>query len=75
MYANDEHLLVMGTIEDANPPTLWKPARCTPKEIMFQFVGARLFETENFATLRIDTGHDVPDGSVLAGSVHPLKNQ
>jgi len=25
--------------------------------------------------LRIDPGHDVPDGAVLAGSVHPLKYQ
>jgi hypothetical protein len=25
--------------------------------------------------LRIDPGHDVPDGAVLAGGVHPLKNQ
>jgi hypothetical protein len=41
----------------------------------FQFLGARLFETENLAALRIDPGHDVPDGAVLAGSVHPLKNQ
>ena len=42
---------------------------------MFQLVGARLFETENLAALRIDPGHDVPDGAVLAASVHPLKNQ
>jgi len=27
------------------------------------------------SSLRIDPGHDVPDGTVLAGSVHPLKNQ
>jgi hypothetical protein len=46
-----------------------------PKKIMFQFIGGRLLETENLAALRIDPGHDVPDGSVLARSVHPLKNQ
>jgi hypothetical protein len=33
------------------------------------------FETDNLAALRIDAGHDVPDGPVLAGSVHRLKNQ
>jgi len=27
------------------------------------------------AALRIDPGHDMPDGAVLPGSVHPLKNQ
>ena len=37
--------------------------------------GAGLFEAENLAALRIDPGHDVPDGAVLAGRVHPLKNQ
>jgi hypothetical protein len=42
---------------------------------MLQLVGARLFETEDLATLRIDPGHDVPDGAVLAGSIDPLKNQ
>ena len=42
---------------------------------MFQLLGARLFETKNFAALRIDPGHDVPDGTVLAASIHPLKNQ
>jgi hypothetical protein len=46
-----------------------------PEKIMFQFVGGRLFETENLAALRIDPGHDVPDGTVLAARVHPLKNQ
>ena len=49
--------------------------RRAPEKIVFQLLGARLFETENLAALRIDPGHDVPDGAVLAGSVHPLKNQ
>jgi len=34
-----------------------------------------LFKTENLAALRIDAGHDAPDGTVVAGSVHRLKNQ
>ena len=42
---------------------------------MFQLVGVRLFETEDLAALRIDPGHDVPDGTVLASRIHPLKNQ
>jgi len=75
MHANNEHLLVVGTIEDADPPAFRQMAGCAPEKIMFQLVGGRLFETENLATLRIDPGHDVPDGAVLASSVHPLKNQ
>ena len=75
MHANDQHLLVIGTIEDADPPAFRQMAVRAPEKIMFQFLGGRLFETENLAALRIDPGHDVPDGAVLAGSIHPLKNQ
>ena len=56
-------------------PAFGKPARRAPEKIVFQFLGARLLETGNLAAFRIDPGHDVPDGAVLAGSVHPLKNQ
>jgi hypothetical protein len=42
---------------------------------MLQLFGARLFETENLTTLRIDAGHDVPDGAVFADTVHTLENQ
>jgi len=42
---------------------------------VLQFLGARLLETENLAALRIDPGHDVPDGTVLSAGVHSLKNQ
>ena len=75
MHPNDQHFLVIGTIEDADPPAFGKPARRAPEKIMLQFFGARLFEAENLAALRIDAGHDVPDGAVLAGGVHRLKNQ
>jgi hypothetical protein len=75
MHANDEHLLLVGTIEDADSPAFRQTAGRAPEKIMFQLFGTRLFETENLAALRIDPGHDVPDGAVLAGSVHPLKNQ
>ena len=47
----------------------------TNMTIMLQFVSAWLFETENLTAFRIDSGHDVTDGAVLAGRVHPLKNQ
>ena len=75
MYANDEHILITGTIEDADPPAFGKFPRCAPRKIMFQLVGIRLFETEDLAALRIDPGYHVPDGAVLAGSIDPLKNQ
>jgi hypothetical protein len=75
MYANDEHLLVVRTIKDADPPAFRQPAGRSPEKIMFQFLRTRLFETENLAAFRINPGHDVPDGAVLTGGVQPLKNQ
>ena len=75
MHANDEHLLVVGTIEDADPPAFGQTSGRAPEKIMVQFLGAGLLEAEYLAALRIDPGHDVPDGAVLAGSVHALKNQ
>jgi len=55
MHANDEHFLVVGTIEDADPSAFRKAARRAPEKIMFQFFGAWLFEAENFATFGIDS--------------------
>src|ERR1019366_7203716 len=75
MHPNDQHFLVIGPVEYADPPAFRQTARRAPEKIVLQFLGARLFETENLAAFRIDSGHDVLDGAVLAGSVHPLKNQ
>jgi hypothetical protein len=75
MYASDEHLLVIGTIEDADLPSFRQPAGSAPKKIVLPFFGARLLETEHLASFRIDTGQDVPDRAVLAGGIHALKNE
>ena len=74
MHPNDQHLLVVRTIKDADPPAFGKAAGRAPEKIMFQFFGTRLFEAENLAAFRINSGHDVPDGTVLASSVQRLKN-
>jgi hypothetical protein len=74
MHPNDENLLIVGAIEDGDPPAFGKPVRRAPEKIMFQFLGAWLFEAENVAALRVDPGHDVADSAVLAGGVYPLKN-
>ena len=74
MHPNHQHFLVIGTIEYADPPAFRKHAGRSPEKIVFQFVGARLFETEDLAALRIDSGHDVPDSAVLSACIHSLKN-
>ena len=75
VHSNDEHLLVIGTVEDADPAALGKAASGAPEEIMFKFLGAWLLEAENLATFRIDAGHDVTYGSVFSGSIHALEYQ
>ena len=75
MHPDDQHFLVIGAIEDADPPAFRQMTGRAPEKIMFQLLGAGLFETENLAALRIDPGHDVPNGAVFPASVHPLKDQ
>src|ERR1019366_4034720 len=75
MHANNQHFLVIRTVEDADPAAFRKSARSAPKKIMFQLFGTGLFETEDVAAFRIDPGHDVTDGAILAGTVHTLENQ
>ena len=42
---------------------------------MFELFGTRLLEAEHLAAFRIDSGHDMPDGTVFAGAIHSLKDQ
>jgi len=42
---------------------------------MIQLLGRRRLERCHLATLRVDAGHDVLDGTVLAGGVHGLKDE
>ena len=74
MHSNDEHFLIIRTIEDANPAAFRKSARAAPEKIVLEFLGARFLETVNLAPPWVDTGHDMPDGAILSGAVHPLKN-
>ena len=75
MHADDQHFLVVGSVEDADPAALRQIARGAPEEVVLQFGGAGMLEAEHLAALRIDAGHHVPDGAVLSGRVHRLKDQ
>jgi hypothetical protein len=75
MHANDQYVLVIRAIEDAYAPAFGKAARGAPEKIMFQLLGTRLFEAEDLAPLGIDSGHDVPDGTILTGCVNTLQYQ
>jgi hypothetical protein len=72
---HNQHLFVIGSVEDADPAAFRQTLRATPQKIMLQFRGTRVFEAERLTALGIDAGHDVPDGTVLACCIHGLKNQ
>ena len=75
VHSNNQHFLVIGTVEDADPAAFRKSACRAPKEIVIELFCTGLFETENLAAFWIDPRHHVPDGAVLAGAVHALKDQ
>jgi len=60
-----------GTSEDADPRAFGRAKGGAPVEIMLHLVGARLFEAEDLAALRIDPGPDVAGGAVLSCGVPP----
>ncbi len=75
MHADDQHLLVVGAVEDADPPAFGQIARRAPEKVVLQLRGAGMLEAEDLAALRIDARHHVPDGAVFSGRVHRLKDQ
>src|SRR5579863_5065286 len=75
MHTNNQNLLVIGTVEDADPAPLRKATRAAPEKVMLEFLGARLLETVNLAACRVDARHHMANGAILSGTVHSLKNQ
>src|SRR5262249_41648587 len=47
MYANDEDLLVVGTVEDPDSTPLWKGHRRPPEEVVLQLRRARMLEADD----------------------------
>jgi hypothetical protein len=68
--ARNEHFFIIRTIEDADSSAFRQPARRAPEKVALEFLRARLLEAVDFATFRVHTGHDVPNGAVLARGVH-----
>ena len=75
MHADDQHFLVIGTVEDADPSAFRQIARGAPEKIVLQFGGAGMLEAEHLAALRVDAGHHMPDGAVFSRRIHRLKDQ
>jgi hypothetical protein len=65
----------IGAIEDTYSAALWQTQCGAPQEVMIQFYRAWVLEAEDLASLRVDARHDMTNDSILAGSVHGLKDQ
>ena len=74
MHPHHEHLLVVGSVEDADAAPCRHPAGHAPEEVVVEILGRRLLERGDLAPLRVDPGHDVLDGAVLAGGVEGLED-
>ena len=75
MHAHDERFLVITAIKNTDASALRERFHATPEIIMIEVFACRCFKGENLTSLRIHTGHYVPDCSVFAGRVHRLKDQ
>src|SRR6202041_1523301 len=70
VYADHEHLFVVGAIEDSDSAALGDALVGAPHEVVIELLDRRLLERINLASLRIDPGHHVTDDAVLDGSGH-----
>src|SRR5262249_40040646 len=75
MDTYDEGLFVVAAVENADVTAIWKALHAPPEIIVIQVLGGGRLEGKNLTALRVDTGHDVLDGAILAGGVHGLKNK
>jgi hypothetical protein len=74
MHPDDQHLLVIRAVENADPAALGQRLHAAPKKIVVQLFRRRMLERINLAALRIDPRHDVLDRAVFSRRVHRLKD-
>ena len=74
MHADDQDVLVVGTIEDRDIAPLRRVRVNAPKKIMLPFFDGRLLEPPHLHALRIHGADDMPAGAVLAGAVDALQH-
>src|SRR4051794_2088999 len=72
--ARDQHVLVMGAIEDADVAMRGRGGVDAPQEVVGELLRGRLLERRDPHALRVDAGEDVLGGPVLAARVHRLEH-
>ena len=73
--AADEHILVVGAVEDSDHAGPGHARSDAPKEVVGEFLFSRFLEGGELDTLRIDGSDDVADDSAFAGGVHGLQDE
>ena len=71
---DDQDLLVVGAIEDADVAAFGQLLRVAPQVVVVEVLGRGDLEAADLDALRVDAAHDVPDRPVLAGGVHRLQD-
>jgi hypothetical protein len=74
VHANDEHVFVVGAVEDADHSLPRDGLVDAPEEVVLQLGFGRGLEGRHDAARRIETAHHVADGPVLPSGVHRLEH-
>src|SRR5215469_2445068 len=74
MHAHDQHVLVVGAIENTDDTSAWSDPVDAPEEVMVQFPSCRDFKRTHLASLRIDSREDLLNRISLTTGIHPLQH-
>src|SRR5713226_8549361 len=74
MHTHHQHILIMGTIENADHASAWNDPMDPPEEIMRLFPGRRSLKRTHLASQRIDLCHDLANRAIFAARIHPLED-
>src|SRR6266540_3089641 len=75
VHPDDQHILVVRAVEDAEVAGGRHLAADPPQEVVPALLGRRRLEGLDVAALRVEHPDDVLDGAVLAAGIHALQDQ
>src|SRR5215471_20755566 len=73
MDADDQRLLIVASIENADMTTIGRTLQATPQVIVIEILRRGSLEGVDLTALRIDTRHHMLNRPIFAGSVHSLE--
>ena len=74
VHAHDQHLLVVGAVEDPDAAPLGHRLHVAPEVVVVELFGRRLLERIDLASLRVHARHHMLDRAVLTGRIHRLEH-